>query len=176
VGAGGPGGTLRYVDPSAPRSGPYRAWARLVASPFGLWLSRHIGWKIDPHLLRLTGGRVGTGLVIPTALLETRGARSGQPRRNGVIYFHDGERVTLIASKAGAPEHPSWYYNARTNPEVRLNGQSFRAEVVEDERERERLWQLADRVFPPFASYRESASQSNRMIPILQLVSVGNRD
>jgi len=141
-----------------------------VASPLGLWLSRHIGWKFDPHLLRLTGGRVGTGLIIPTALLETRGARSGQPRRNGVIYFNDGERVTLIASKAGAPEHPSWYYNARANPEVKLNGQPFRAEVIEDEVERARLWELADRVFPPFSSYRASAAQSGRTIPIFQLV------
>jgi deazaflavin-dependent oxidoreductase (nitroreductase family) len=161
--------TLRHVEPQASHGSLYRAWTRLVASPLGLWLSRHIGWKVDPYLLRLTGGRVGTGLVIPTALLETHGARSGQMRRNGVIYFHDGERVTLIASKAGAPEHPSWLHNARANPEVKLNGQRFRAEVVEDERERERLWELADRVFPPFAGYRESAARSGRTIPILQL-------
>ncbi len=108
--------------------------------------------------------------MIPTALLETRGARSGQTRRNGVIYFHDGERVTLIASKAGAPEHPSWFCNARANPEVRLNGRVFRAEAVEDEVERERLWELADRVFPPFSTYRESAARSGRTIPILQLI------
>jgi deazaflavin-dependent oxidoreductase (nitroreductase family) len=120
--------------------------------------------------LRLTGGRVGTGLVIPIALLETRGARSGQTRRNGVIYFHDGDHVTLIASKAGAPDNPSWYYNARANPEVRLNGRAFRAEVVEDEAEKARLWGLADRVFPPFDSYRESAAQRGRTIPILRLL------
>jgi deazaflavin-dependent oxidoreductase (nitroreductase family) len=162
-------GTLRYVDPHQYRGPIYRAWTKLAASPLGLWLSRHIGWKVDPHLLRLTGGRIGTGLVIPTALLETRGARTGETRRNGVIYFHDGERVTLAASKAGAPEHPSWFYNARANPEVRLNGQSFHAAVVADEAEQARLWGLADRVFPPFATYRESAGRSGRTIPILQL-------
>ncbi|MDQ2631636.1 MAG: nitroreductase family deazaflavin-dependent oxidoreductase [Actinomycetota bacterium] len=119
--------------------------------------------------MRLTGGRIGTGLIIPTALLETRGARSGETRRNGVIYFHDGDRVTLIASKAGAPENPSWFYNARANPEVRLNGRPFRAEAIEDEAERTRLWALADRVFPPFSRYRESAARGGRTIPILQL-------
>jgi deazaflavin-dependent oxidoreductase (nitroreductase family) len=122
--------------------------------------------------LRWTGGRVGTGLIIPTALLETRGARSGQTRRNGVIYFHDGERVTLIASRAGAPENPFWFYNARANPSVRLNGQPFRAEVIEDEGSRKRLWGLADRVFPPFETYRESAARCGRTIPILQLIPV----
>lgn len=162
-------GVVRRVDPQCSRGPAYRAWTNLVTSPIGLWLSRHIGWKVDPHLLRLTRGRIGTALIIPTALLETRGARSGQRRVNGVIYFHDGERVTLIASKAGAPEHPSWFHNARTNPDVKLNGQPFRVEVVEDEAERVRLWGLADRVFPPFAGYRESAARSGRAIPILQL-------
>ena len=162
--------TLRYVDPDATRGPLYRAWATFVASPVGFWLSRNIGWKVDPYLLRLTGGRLGTGLIIPTALLETRGAHTGQARRNGVIYFHDGERVTVIASKAGAPEHPSWFYNARANPNVRFSGQPFRVEIVDDEKARARLWGLADRVFPPFAAYRESAARSGRTIPILQLV------
>lgn len=163
------GGRLRQVDPLTRRGPLYRAWAGLVASRPGFWLSRHVGWKVDPHLLRLTGGRIGTGLIIPTALLETRGARSGKARRNGVVYFHDGERVTLIASKAGLPEHPSWYYNARANSTVTLNGCEFHAEVVTDEPERARLWALADRVFPPFAGYRERAARTGRTIPILQL-------
>lgn len=111
------------------------------------------------------------GIAIPTGLLETRGARTGRPRQNGVIYFHDGERVTIVASKAGAAEHPAWFHNARTNPDVRFGGRPFRAEVVDDEAARERLWRLADRVFPPFATYRASAARSGRTIPILQLVA-----
>ena len=160
---------LRYVDPHNHRGLLYRAWAHSVATPFGLWLSRHIGWKVDPYLLRLSRGRIGTGLIIPTLLLETVGAKSGQPRRNGVIYFHDGDRVILVASNAGRPMHPSWFHNARANPDVKLNGQPYRAKVVEDEAERARLWELGDRVFPPFANYRESAAKSGRTIPILRL-------
>jgi deazaflavin-dependent oxidoreductase (nitroreductase family) len=166
------GNMPRHVDPLKHRGFLYRAWAHSVATPFGLWLSRHIGWKVDPVLLRWTGGRIGTGLIIPTLLLETRGARSGRPRRNGVIYFHDGGRVILVASKAGAPRHPSWFFNARANPDVKLNGLPFRAEVVDDGTERARLWDLGDRVFPPFAAYRDSAAQSGRAIPILRLTPV----
>lgn len=162
-------GTLRYVDPHKHRGFLYRAWAHSVATPFGFWLSRHIAWRIDPFLLRRTGGRIGTGLIIPTLLLETRGAKSGRPRRNGVIYFHDGARVILVASNAGRPAHPGWLYNTRSNPDVKLNGQHYRAGVVEDEAERARLWDLGDRVFPPFATYRDSAARSGRTIPILQL-------
>ncbi|HVA09029.1 MAG TPA: nitroreductase/quinone reductase family protein [Acidimicrobiales bacterium] len=93
-----------------------------VGTQVAQWLSRHIGWRLDPYPLRLSGGRVGTGLMLPTALLETRGARTGQLRRNGVIYFHDGERVTIIASKLGLPEHPSWFHNAMAHPDVVLGG------------------------------------------------------
>jgi deazaflavin-dependent oxidoreductase (nitroreductase family) len=134
------------------------------------WVSRKIVWKLDPYLMRMTGGRLGMGLLLPTALLETRGARTGRVRRNGVIYFHDGDRVTIIASKLGRPEHPSWFHNIRANPDLRLGGQPFRAEVVEDEPSRRRLWALAERVFPAYAVYRERAARAGRTIPILQLV------
>jgi deazaflavin-dependent oxidoreductase (nitroreductase family) len=160
---------LPHVDPQARRGVVYRAYARLVGTRAMGWLSRMVVWKLDPLLLRLSGGRVGMGLLLPTALLETRGARTGQPRRNGVIYFHDGDRVTIVASKLGLPEHPAWFHNLRAHPEVRLGGQPFHAEVVDDEAARTRLWQLADRVFPAYAGYRARAAQAGRDIPIVQL-------
>ena len=161
---------LPYVDPRARRGLVYRAYARLVGTRAMGWISRQVGWKLDPWLLRLSGGRLGLGLVIPTALLETTGARTGMPRRNGVIYFHDGQRVTIVASKLGLPRHPAWFHNLRAHPEVKLGGRPFRAEVVDDERERARLWELADRVLPAYAAYRERAARAGRTIPIVQLV------
>lgn len=127
-------------------------------------------WKLDPLVMRLTGGRFGLGLMLPTALLETRGARTGRVRRNGVLYFHDADRVILMASKLGLPEHPAWFHNARVNRDVQLNGLPFRAEVVDHEDERARLWDLADRIFPPYADYRSRAAEAGRTIPLLQLV------
>lgn len=166
---------LRYVDPLAPRGVVYRAYVRLAGGRLARWLSRKaiwsaIVWKIDPHLLQLTKGRLGTGLLLPTALLQTRGARTGLVRRNAVIYFHDGERVTIVASQAGRPENPSWFYNLRANPDVLLGCQPFRAEIVQEEAQRVRLWELADRVFPAFAAYRDSAAHTGRTIPIVQLL------
>jgi deazaflavin-dependent oxidoreductase (nitroreductase family) len=171
----GPDPGLRYVDPLARRSEVYRIYVRLAGGRVARWLSKRaiwsaIVWKIDPYLLRLTRGRLGTGLLLPTALLQTRGARTGLVRRNAVIYFHDGERVTIIASQAGRPDNPSWFYNLRANPDVLLGGQPFRAQIVEDEAQRARLWELADRIFPAFAAYRDSAALAGRTIPIVQLL------
>lgn len=163
---------LRPVDPLAPRSWLYRVYVRFLGTRLAGWLSRVIVWRLDPLVMRLTGGRFGLGLMLPTALLETRGARTGLVRRNGVLYFHDGDRVILIASKLGMARHPAWFHNAVARPDVRLNGLPFRAEVVEDEDEYARLWDLADRVFPPYADYRGRAAEVGRTIPILRLSPV----
>jgi deazaflavin-dependent oxidoreductase (nitroreductase family) len=164
-----PTSDLPFVDPRARRGLVYRAYARVVGTRAMGWVSQKVVWKVDPFLLRLTGGRLGLGLALPTALLETRGARTGQVRRNAVIYFHDGERVTIIASKLGLPQHPAWLHNLRAHPEVELGGRPFRAEVVDDELEQARLWRLADRVFPAYAAYRKRAAQAARTIPIVRL-------
>lgn len=162
--------SLPYVDPNRPRGRISRAYAALANTALGRFLSEHVVWKVDPWLMRVTRGRIGTGLgLLPTALLETTGAKSGAVRRNAVIYFHDGERVTIVASKLGLPENPAWFHNLRAHPEVTLGGVPMRAAVVEDEAERERLWVLADRVFAPYADYRREAARANRTIPIVQL-------
>src|SRR4051794_22044950 len=160
---------LRHVDPQKRRGGGYRAVA-WVTSPRAMGrVSQALIWKIDPIVMRLTRGRLGFGLLLPTALLETRGARTGEPRANAVIYFHDGERATIVASKLGLPKHPSWFHNLCANPDVKLGGEPFRASVVDSPAERERLWALADQVFPGYAAYRERAAQAGRTIPLVQL-------
>jgi deazaflavin-dependent oxidoreductase (nitroreductase family) len=161
---------LRYVDPNQRRGRLYLAVGRFSTTKAGLWLAEQVAWQLDPLLLRLTGGRFSTTGPVASALLETRGARTGQPRRNATLYFHDGDRVTIIASKQGRPRNPAWYYNLRKYPEIVYGGLPFRAEIVEDEAERQRLWDLADRVFPQFAEYREWAGEAGRVIPIVQLV------
>ncbi|HWI95622.1 MAG TPA: nitroreductase/quinone reductase family protein [Solirubrobacterales bacterium] len=163
---------LKHVDPNRPPGRLSRAYAAFSNTRLGRFLSIHVVWKLDPPLMRATGGRLGFDLMIPTALLETRGARSGKRRRNVVIYFHDGERVTIVASKLGLPEHPSWFHNLVANPNVTFGGIPMRATVVADEAERQRLWMLADQVFGPYAAYRREAAKTNRTIPIVQLTSM----
>jgi deazaflavin-dependent oxidoreductase (nitroreductase family) len=163
---------LRYVDPTR-RPGVFaRVYAALAATRLARVVSRYVSWRLDPLLLRATRGRVATTLVFPTAVLETTGAKSGARRRNAIIYFHDGDRVTIVASNAGDARHPSWYHNLRADPDVVFGGIAMRATTVDDEAERERLWVLADRVFPAFASYRRDAAKVNRRIPIVQLTTL----
>jgi deazaflavin-dependent oxidoreductase (nitroreductase family) len=160
---------LRYVDPNRRRGRMTRAYAAFSATRLARLLSRALLWRLDPYLLRATRGRLGMGLMLPTALLETTGAKTGKPRRNGVIYFHDGDRVTIVASRAGDVRHPGWFHNLVAHPDVALNGIPMHATVVTDEAERTRIWALADQLFAPYASYRRRAAKAGRTIPIVQL-------
>jgi deazaflavin-dependent oxidoreductase (nitroreductase family) len=167
---------LRHVDPFKRRGRIYYAVARLSATRFGAWFSVNVAWKLDPALLSLTRGRLSTAGPLAVALLESRGARTGLPRRNATLYFHDGDRATIIASMRGMPTNPAWYYNLRAHPDVVYGGLPFRAQLVEDEDERQRLWGLADRVFPEYADYRRRAGDAGRVIPIFQLIPRADAD
>ena len=46
----------------------------------------------------MTRGCVSTAVPVRAALLETRGARTGRTRRTATLYFHDGDRVILVAA------------------------------------------------------------------------------
>jgi deazaflavin-dependent oxidoreductase (nitroreductase family) len=166
---------LRVVDPPASPGAFRRAYAAFATTRPARAISRAIGWKLDPILLRLTRGRVSTTLVFPTEVLETRGARTGHRRRNAVIYFNDGDRVIITASNAGAPRGPSWYHNLRAHPEVTFAGAPMSASEVDDPQEKRRLEDLGDRTFPAFATYRAQAATAGRAVPIIQLTPVGQR-
>src|SRR5687768_1507934 len=53
---------------------------------------------------RANGGKVGGYFAgANMLLLQTTGARTGQPRTNPLAYVTDGDRLVVIASKGGAP-------------------------------------------------------------------------
>lgn len=162
----------RIVDPRKTPGLVRRVFGIVAANRAWLFVSRHVMWRLDPWLLRVSGGRVASPLVFPTGLLETHGARTNAPRRNAVIYFNDvdrdAERVIVAASHAGRPRNPSWYYNLLAHPEVMFGGVAMKASVVDDS-EHDRLWQLADNVLPAFPRYRRTAASAGRKIPLIEL-------
>ena len=66
---------------------------------------------------RANGGRVqnfGSSLV----LLHTVGAKSGVARISPVLAIADGDAWLVIASAAGSPRHPAWFFNLEAQPDV----------------------------------------------------------
>ncbi|CAN5343647.1 nitroreductase family deazaflavin-dependent oxidoreductase [soil metagenome] len=106
-------------------------------------------------------------------LLHTTGAKSGEPRIAPMMYFAEPEGIFVIASKAGAPDHPAWYHNLLVHPEVKVeqateNGvEVFDATAAPVDRElRDTLYARFAERNPGFAGYQEN---TDRIIPVVQL-------
>ena len=122
------------------------------------------------RVYRETGGERGyhwRGTEI--LLLTTRGRSSGELRTTPLIHRADGERWVIVASKGGAPEHPSWFQNLSADGnamiQVREEEIPVRATVAEGE-ERERLWKAMVEVWPDYDSYQQ---RTDREIPVVIL-------
>jgi deazaflavin-dependent oxidoreductase (nitroreductase family) len=170
------GGAIPPVDPRRIADSPFkrRLFAFAVSRP-GTWYSSKLGARVDPWLLRATGGRLDHAFgQIPIVIMTVRGARSGIERTVPLLYFNDGDDVILIASSYGRPKFPSWYYNIKANPDVRLEvrGRSAPYHAVEVEGpERDRLFELAKNVYPGFNAY-EQRTAGIRRIPVMRLSPV----
>ena len=106
-------------------------------------------------------------------LLTTRGKKSGKERTNPLAYTRDGDRIFVIASKGGAPEHPDWYQNLRANPKVTVEVGPERFEAtasVAKGAERRRLYDLQSSHMPAFKEYEK---RTTREIPVVVLERAG---
>jgi deazaflavin-dependent oxidoreductase (nitroreductase family) len=162
--------TLPIVSPGT--SVAHRIVGSIGRTPFGLRIIRDVGDRIDPKLLRLTGGRVSMVWPFPVVLVTHRGAKSGKLRTSALVYFTDGGRVILIATNFGSARNPSWYYNVKANPVVELYGSGitgrFRAEEAHDD-ERDRLFRRAKDAPGPYGKYEEAAGNKFRRVPVIAL-------
>ncbi len=116
---------------------------------------------------RANDGNVGDQFAgMPLLLLNTTGAKSGLPRTNPMAYLTDGDRLVVIASKAGAPSNPDWYYNVVANPVVgvEVGAEQFQADAtVAEEPERTQLFErMATKIpgLPNISSKRRVLSLS----------------
>ena len=148
-----------------------RAMERFARSPVGNWYVRRIAPRIDPPLLRLTGGRVSSVYPTPVMLLTTKGAKSGLPRSLPLLYLTDGERLILMASNYGRTSHPAWYRNLVANPTVEVlagrHSGTYTATEITEPAERERAWALALDQYAGYADYEDRSG--DRTIPLVRL-------
>jgi deazaflavin-dependent oxidoreductase (nitroreductase family) len=104
---------------------------------------------------------------MPLLLLTTTGAKSGRAITKPLAYTRDGDRIIVIASFAGAPKSPPWYFNLVANPvaTVEVGSERFqvRAAVTSGE-ERQRLYDQQAALMPVFNDYQK---KTTRQIPVV---------
>ena len=119
---------------------------------------------------RANSGKVG-GMFegANMVLLHHTGRKSGDERVTPLVYFPDGERIVIVASKGGAPENPAWYHNLLAAPEttIEIGGETRAVRVSEiSGAERDQWWGKIVEISPGFGEYQQNIS---RVIPLLAL-------
>lgn len=139
------------------------------------WIRNHVARYVatdgaEGYLWDATPGG-GKGMV-PTLLLTTIGRKSGRALTLPLIFGRSGPNYIVVASKGGAPTHPSWYLNLQANPEVKLQvkAEKFSARAhTADSVQRAALWPQMVEIYGPYAQYQ---ANTDRQIPIVVLTPV----
>ena len=123
---------------------------------------------VEDFLSRLTGGRVQlSALLVPSLVLHTIGAKSGEPRDAALMYTPDGRGRAIVAgTNFAGGRHPSWTANLMTNPDaaitVRGRFMPVRAERVPDE-ERDTAWARIEAQWPGYRAYERESGRTVRL-------------
>lgn len=105
----------------------------------------------------------------PLILLTTKGAKTGQTRIIPLMHVPYGNQVLAIASKGGSVKHPDWYNNVLAHPDVTVEVGDEKFETtarILTGAEREKAFEKAVEVFPPYGQYQQKTS---REIPVIAL-------
>lgn len=153
-------GTAR-LSPEGKRGKQLSAFDRLLAK---LFTGGH------RNVLKLTGSRVmATMGGNEIGILTTTGRKTGRPRSHPVITIPNGEDRLIVATNAGAANHPYWVRNALANPEVELEvkgeRRKMRAKVVEAAEKKE-LW---PELVKAYKMYDTMQNKTDRDIPVVRL-------
>ena len=122
-------------------------------------------------LYRLTGGKFGGELGrFKVLILTTKGARSGKLRSHPLGYFERDGGYFIVASNAGKPRNPAWYYNIKANPGdllAQINGKKMRVkpQIILGE-PRKPLYAWIASLAPNYGAYEK---QTTREIPLVFL-------
>jgi deazaflavin-dependent oxidoreductase (nitroreductase family) len=117
---------------------------------------------------------VWVGAGMQQIMLRTFGRKSGRPHKVALpIWLDPGGYPIVVASFAGARQHPAWYLNladGNANPEVLVRDRqhSFWAEAqILQGSEYERIWSALTADRPYYNNYQR---RTDRRIPLVRLV------
>jgi deazaflavin-dependent oxidoreductase (nitroreductase family) len=120
-------------------------------------------------LLAVTGGRFPkTVMGMEPVELHVTGRKTGE-RRSTLLTapICEADRVVVIASKGGHPDHPQWYKNLVANPEVEvtIRGETRRMRArTASPAEKAELWPGIVATYKGYEGYQQS---TERDIPVV---------
>ena len=118
-------------------------------------------------MTRLTRGRVqASGLLVPSLVLHTTGAKTGESRDTTLMYCPDGDAMLVTGSNFARDAHPAWTANLLKHPDaaVTIRGRRVpvRATLVPDA-DREATWRKLEDNWPGYRGYERTAGRELRI-------------
>jgi len=132
------------------------------------WAAPRVMPPIEEAIAALTGRSVQlSGLLVPSLILTTTGAKTELPRDTVLMYTADGRGRAIIAGTSFAREHhPAWTYNLLAHPEaaisVRGRRYAVRASLIEADA-REEAWRLIEQQWPGYRAYERESGRTVRL-------------
>jgi deazaflavin-dependent oxidoreductase (nitroreductase family) len=170
---------------SAPRrADPVVRVVRAIVAPLTRtrvfrWAAPRVMPPIEVAIAGLTGRSVQlSGLLVPSLILTTVGAKSGLPRDSVLMYTPDGEGRAIVAGTSFAREHhPAWTYNLLAHPEaeitVRGRRYAVRASVIEGDA-REHAWHRIESQWPGYRAYERESGRTVRLFRLHLMREIGD--
>jgi len=158
---------------------------RSVVSP--LTRTRLFRWaapRLLPPVERLvawvSGGRLQlSALLVPSLVLHTTGARSGEPRDSALMYTPDGHGRAIVAGTSFARDrHPAWTYNLMAHPDasITVRGRWMPVHATRiDDAGRDEAWSLIEAQWPGYRAYERESGRVVRLFRLQPLAEPKSR-
>ena len=123
---------------------------------------------------RVSGGRMQlSGLLVPSLVLHSAGAKSGLARDTELMYTADGRGRAIVAGTSFARErHPAWSYNLLAHPDaaITVRGRRMRvhATLLGDD-ELDAAWQRIEAQWPGYRAYERDSGRTVRLFRLQPL-------
>ncbi|WP_241961078.1 nitroreductase family deazaflavin-dependent oxidoreductase [Homoserinimonas hongtaonis] len=124
--------------------------------------------RAERVIRKISGGRAQlSGLLVPSLVLHTVGAKSGLPRDTELMYTPDGRGNAIVAGTSFAREkHPAWTYNLLAHPDAEITVRGRRMPVRAERLlgpDREFAWQLIEGQWPGYRAYERESGREVRL-------------
>jgi len=157
--------TVRHAIAPLTRTRFFR-WFAPTALP---WIERVLG--------RASGGRIQlSALLVPSLVLRSIGAHTGEVRETYLMYTPDGHGRAIVAGTSFArAHHPGWTYNLLAHPDadIVVHGRALavRATPIRGA-DREQAWRRIERQWPGYRQYERDSSRTVRLFRLQPIASL----
>jgi deazaflavin-dependent oxidoreductase (nitroreductase family) len=124
--------------------------------------------RLERVVKRVSGGRVQlSGLLVPSLVLHSTGAKSGLERDTELMYTPDGHGRAIVAGTSFArAEHPAWTYNLLAHPDAWISVRGRRLPVratLVAAADRDAAWRRIQAQWPGYRAYERISGRTVRL-------------